>query len=245
MAENLKKRIIDIYKEKKAETIPEKLFNTTGIVYPANPDPLNTSNFITDYGANAAELDLFAVRLYGSRYFDAILSEEEEEINSEWDGITKAIITSHLSEWSRLYYALSLKYNPIWNVEGTTTTVYGETSRTDSYAEREDTTTLGAALTTSTDYATSYDSLTEKETGKNTLDEPERENGTVYGAHDDIFTSEEHTDTETRSGNIGVTMTQQMLEAEWKFRQKSFFSTIIKTIMDEAGTHYYSGGWKK
>ena len=232
--ENLTKKILDIYKEKKEEN--KNLFDTSNIVYPSNPDPEVTANFLTDYAAGAADYDLFAVRLYGQRYFDAVLTEDPLEITDEWDDVTHAIIRTHLPEWARLYYALALKYNPIWNVDGTTTTVYGETSRTDSFAEKEDTHTIGAALTTSTDYATAFDSGTEKETGKNTLDEPERENSTVYGAHDDIFTSE------PRSGNIGVTMTQQLLNADWEFRKKSFFSTMIKTIMDEAGTHYYSKG---
>lgn len=238
--ENLTKKILDIYKEKKEEN--KTLFDTSNITYPANPDPEVTANFLTDYAAGASDYDLFAVRMYGQRYFDTVLAEDPEDITDEWDDVTHSVIRMHLPEWARLYYALALKYNPIWNVDGTTTTVYGETSRTDSFAEKEDTHTLGAALTTSTDYATAYDSGTEKETGKNTLDEPERENSTTYGAHEDTFTSEEHTDTETRSGNIGVTMTQQLLNAEWEFRKKCFFSTMIKTIMDEAGTHYYSKG---
>ena len=231
-----KKTILEIYKAKKAAN--KALFNTQGIVYPDNPEETSTANFLTDYAAISNDVDLFAVRLYGQRYFQSVISDDESEIITEWDAVTKSILTTHLPEWARLYYALSLKYNPIWNVDGTTTTVYGETSRTDSYAEREDVTNLDSALTTSTDYATAYDSGTEKETGKNTLDEPERENSVTYGAHDDIFTSEEHTDTETRSGNIGVTSTQSLLSQSWELSKRSFFDSIVKTIIEEAGCFY-------
>lgn len=238
--ENLTKKILDIYKEKKSEN--KNLFDTSNIVYPANPDPDVTANFLTDYVAGASDYDLFAVRMYGQRYFDAVIAEDPLDIMDEWDDVTHSVIRIHLPEWARLYYALALKYNPIWNVDGMTTFEHGEVVRTDDIAEREDVTNLDSALTTSTDYATSYDSGTEKETGKNTLDEPERENSVTYGAHLDTYTTEEYTDTETRSGNIGVTMTQQLLNAEWEFRKKCFFSTMIKTIMDEVGTHYYSKG---
>ena len=231
-----KTTILDIYKAKKAAN--KALFNTQGLIYPDNPEETSTANFLTDYAAIANDVDLFTVRLYGQRYFQSVITDDESEIINEWDAVTKSILTTHLPEWARLYYALSLKYNPIWNVDGTTTTVYGETSRTDSYAEREDVTNLDSALTTSTDYATAYDSGTEKETGKNTLNEPERENTVTYGAHLDTYTTEEYTDTETRSGNIGVTSTQSLLSQSWELSKRSFFDSIVKTIIDEAGCFY-------
>ncbi len=232
------KKIIDIYKEKKSINLP--LFDTSSIIYPTIEG--NTSNFLTDYGLYSDEFDLYAVRLFGSRYFDAILSEDESEILSEWNDTTRSIIAIHLEEWARLYYALSLNYNPIWNVDGTTVFEYGEKVRTDDYAERTRTDTIGETSGTNTEYATAYDSGTEKETGKTTIEEDERTNTSKDSAHLDTFTDEEHTDTETRSGNIGVTMTQQLLEAEWKLRRHSFFAEIIKQIMDECGTHYFIRG---
>ena len=36
-------------------------------------------------------------------------------------------------------------------------------------------------------------------------------------------------------------MTQQMLEAEWKFRQKCFFEEIINHVLDDVGFRYEGG----
>ena len=230
------KKVIDIYKYKKAAQPKQTLFNTSGIVYPTIEG--NTSNFITDYIAGADEFDLYAARKHGEKWFDGVIVESEDDIITEWNMATNASIMIHRDAWARLYYALSLKYNPIWNVDGTTTFEHGEVVRTDDIAERTDTTNLDAIGGSNTDYATAYDSGTEKETGKSEYSEDAKENSFTAGAHLDTYTTEEYTDTETRTGNIGVTQTQQMLNAEWEFRKKSFFDYMIKIILKDCGCIY-------
>lgn len=235
----IRKKIIDIYKNYKAQTPQKTLFNVEGITYPEIVD--NESNFLTDYVTLADSLDLYSVRMYGQRCFEGILSETEIDLNPEWDDTTKACIIAHLDSWARLYYALSLKYNPLWNVEGKTTFIYGKRERKEDFAQRKDTTHHDNTEDNSTEYATAYNSGTESETGKVKTTSEEYEDEFTAGAHLDKFTDEEHTDEETREGNIGVTSSMNLLEQEWEVRKKAFFRTMIKTIIDECGCFYKAG----
>lgn len=234
------RKIIDIYKARKEDNLP--LFPMGSIVYPVIPD--NTSNFCTDYLAKSDAYDNYTARMWGQRNFDAFMSNTTSESMDEWEDAVIASIETHLDEWAHLYYALSIHYNPLWNVDGTTETVYGETHRTDEYGETKRTDTAGEKESTNTDYATAYDSGTEKETGKSTFKDDENTFTVEGDAHTDEFTNDEHTVTETRSGNIGVTMSQQLLTAEYELRKRSFFRTIFKQIIDDCGCYYIEGEWK-
>lgn len=227
-------RLIDIYDAKKEEDEP--LFNIESPEnYPEFED--STANFIVDYLADHESFDMYAARMYGER-ITRFLSFEDAEILEEFDSIINSILSVHLSEWARLYYALDLKYNPIYNVDGTTTTVYGETHREDNIKKRIRTEKYPVIESSDTNYTVAYDSTTEKENGKVSSRNEAHNNTFEDDAHVDEFDEDEHTDTVTKKGNQGVTMTQQMLEAEFELRKKSFFRTMIKTFIDEAGFLY-------
>lgn len=227
-------RLIDIYGAKTDENEP--LFNIESPEnYPVFED--STANFITDYLANFANFDFFTVRMYGER-IAKFVSFDDLEILEEFDKIINSILSIHLPEWARLYYALDLKYNPIYNVDGVTTYNYADKVREEDIKQRKRSEKFPEALTTNTEYDVAFDSATEKESGKTTSSTALHTNEFTDDAHKDIFTDKAHEDTETRKGNIGVTMTQQMLEAEFELRKKSFFNTMIKTFIEEAGFMY-------
>lgn len=227
-------RLIDIHGAKLDENEP--LFNIESPEnYPVFED--STANFITDYLSNYSNFDFYTVRMYGER-IAKFLSFDDSEILEEFDKIINSILSVHLSEWARLYYALDLKYNPIYNVDGVTTYVYGEKEREEDIKQRKRSEKFPQAVTTNTEYDVAFDSATEKESGKTTSSTELHTNEFTDDAHKDVFTDKTHTDTETRKGNIGVTMTQQMLEAEFELRKKSFFNTMIKTFIEEAGFMY-------
>lgn len=207
----------------------------TSLDYPAIPD--NTSNFIEDYEASLS-YDNYAVYKRGSQVIDLDL-EDESDLASEWYDIIEAITNIHLDSWARLYYALNLSYNPIWNVDGSTVTVKDAVENTIEYGEQE--ITAGTRSDSTTYHTMATDSSAEKETGKD-----EREIGqqiNTAGEHTDTHNLGEQTETVTRTGNQGVTMTQQMLESEWNFRRKAFFESVLNTMLDEIG-FYYDGGVK-
>lgn len=271
----------------KPDTDPGYLFHTN-LTYPTFED--NDSNFITDYQANAASYNGYAILKRG----DQVIKVDEEDYDPAWNylkEISGYITDVHLDSWARLYYALSLSYNPLYNVDGTTTRETTQRQRTDAYGAQSGTSvvgatsqtdnwgavsktdqfgnksaTIGAHTDTQTESSVSFDSGTEKETGQtqnsigsqtnteaahtdthselakiDTHTGLARNDSHSENAHSDTHTDSAFTETETRQGNIGVTMSQQLLEAEWKFRQKSFFETIINQMLDEAG-FFYNGG---
>lgn len=302
----------------------------SNLTYP-QPDPETSENFIADYKANADNYNLYALLKRGNQCIE--IDEDlydmmgVNNIAAYTMGLSEAITDTYLNAWARLYYALNLAYNPIYNVDGVTIKTTSERERTDAYGAQSGGATIGAISTsdvhgaqsgstiygavsesdvhgaqsksdvwgaksstlgehtdTQTNYSVSFDSSTEKETGKtsnvmgaqtnteatytdghtsqsytdshteqqrtdqtssqsytDSHTEQARSDTHQEAAHSDKHTDAEFTETEERKGNIGVTMTQQMLNAEWELRKKDFFSTIINQMLDELGFMYVGG----
>ena len=269
-------------------------FFDSDLTYPS-PDPETNENFIDDYQDNASNYNLYAMLKRGNQVLD--IDEEMFEmleVDNAADytmALSKAVTDTYLNSWARLYYALSLAYNPLYNVDGTTTKTISERERTDAYGAQSGgqtigaisasdvhgaksksdvwgakSSTLGEHTDTQTNYSVSFDATTEKETGKtsnlmgaqtnteNTYTdghteqsytdshtEQARTDSHQEAAHTDKHTDAEYTETEERKGNIGVTMSQQLLNAEWELRKKDFFATIINQMLDELGFMYVGG----
>ena len=246
------------------------------LTYP-QPDPETDENFIEDYQANADNYNLYALLKRGNQSLD--IDEDlyemldSDNIAAYTMALAEAITDTHLNAWARLYYALSLAYNPLYNVDGTTTRTTSEKVRTDSYGAQSGGNTVGATdasdifgnrsetlgqhTDTQTEYAVSFDASAEKETGSVSNNIAQQTNTQASytdrhtsvarndthseSAHEDTHTDDEFTETEVRKGNIGVTMSQQLLEAEWNLRKKDFFATIINQMLDELGFMYIGG----
>ena len=266
----------------------------SNLTYP-QPDPETSENFITDYQSNADNYNLYALLKRGNQCIE--IDEDlydmmgVDNIASYTMGLSEAITDTYLNSWARLYYALSLAYNPLYNVDGTTTKTISERERTDAYGAQSGgqtigaisasdvhgaksksdvwgakSSTLGEHTDTQTNYSVSFDAATEKETGKtsnlmgsqtnteatytdghteqsytDSHTEQARTDSHQEAAHTDKHTDAEYTETEERKGNIGVTMSQQLLNAEWELRKKDFFATIINQMLDELGFMYVGG----
>lgn len=126
--------------------------------------------------------------------------------------------------YDKIYETTQYKYNPIWNVEGTETeTRSGFDNSRNSNDFNGSTTSTGQTHVdgngSNNHYNTAYNSSQEKvvtrdtnesasnSTGSENSNTKNSENGTNYRNYSETFTR-------TRGGNIGVTMTQQMIEAE-------------------------------
>lgn len=145
-------------------------------------------------------------------------------------------------KWKHYLEVLNAVYSPLYNVDGVTkresTTEYGkETTNAQTESGTHSTTTTRGNDITENSIAgfnsSGYDSDTKSETTFGTISE----NGSKSdGTFKETNAGEDsYTETETRYGNIGVTMTQQLLKAEfdlWKnfnFMQL-FFESIISVI---------------
>lgn len=184
----------------------------------------STANFLTYYNTNRQNLDRMFVHDFGERLVD-FESETDSDIETEWYDEINAIQQVYIENWARLWYALQEPYNPLYNVDGVETTVYGQhiTNRTQS---------IGAKTDTTTSYSVAYDSATEKESGKVSDSLGAQSNGSDE-------TSNAHTDTVTRQGNIGVTKSTELLRDEVKLRSEfAFFKTVFQTMIEEIGAYY-------
>lgn len=231
----------------------------SGIEIPEFPEesgeyPISYDNFMDEYYNSMDSYDRSFARRYASTEYDSILSEPETE-NEYFKDLQKVFydtLIMNFKNWNRLYYSLWLKYNPIWNVDGSTERSFSEHETTDSYGEKQTDFTKGQQIDTkgaehsiTKESTTAYDDGIPKEDARSETNDDaitntsgNRFDSTTEGEHTDSHISGEHSETEVRSGNIGVTMTQQLLEAEWEFRKKSFWDLVFDTLAKEAGLFY-------
>lgn len=221
------------------------LFESAGITYPTIEG--NESNFINDYIANAEYLDKMFYARYAS--MKPILPDEDmDDYFANWKSSIQAVLYFYLEGWARLYYALSEPYNPLWNVDGTTTTrtqgemekLSGNDSLELDNAQHQTTESRGARTTTDTNYDVPFDDTNEKETGKtvsgdnsyiDTITEAAAKDThtTRYGKKNEV----DYTVTETRGGNIGLTSSMQLLTQEFDLRKRTFWDNCFRAICKE------------
>lgn len=205
--------------------------------YPIVDDEF-TDNFVNDYKSNHEELDYYFVSKYADRVPIYLL--EHTNVNdcvTEWHNMVQGLITSNLPEFAKLYFATRQKYNPIWNVDGTTETrttgtteglsgkdetseTIGEVNSKVNNGKVESSNTTGHAHSTHNDWKAPYDAPQDS-TGLTVV--------TKIGQNDDVIDSrtdnttiepientsqvEEHTNTtETTYGkqnNVDYTVTEK------------------------------------
>lgn len=118
--------------------------------------------------------------------------------------------------WQKLYDTMVVEYNPIWNVDASVTDIL-------SGSENRDISRSGSGDLTSTESVKGFNSDTWAESRKNTQDASDSET-----VDDDLIKSE--TRTQQRTGNIGVTTTQQMLEQERAIAEFNMISYIAQSF---------------
>lgn len=278
------KKIKDLYTYAKANNKKLLFEKVTGITYPTIEG--NTSNFLTDYASMAPDLDRMFYIKYAS--MKPIIPEDNDETTAryfdEWADCIRSVLSYYLDAWARLYYALSLQYNPIYNVDGETTrrtngkteglsgtdtltmakgaqsisNQYGQKQTITDYGQDQNTMIRGAKSENDTHSEVPFDSGIEKEISADSHSEDTYTDTDTRAARTDTSTDVTHTDTETRQtytdtdttqygrqnnvdytetevrkGNIGVTMTQQMLAEEFKIRKMAFWDNVFKAICKE------------
>lgn len=161
-----------------------------------------------------------------------------------------AVLSVYNNAWSYQYKALTADYNPIHNydsVENSTDThEYTGTQTMEHEATKNNTDTPDITRTSNgsndsagslygfnstsavpSDEANGTSQSTDKETGTVTS------NGTENGTNTRTDNLKETITHElTRSGNIGVTTSQQMIESELELRKKQFYNIMIHDIIN-------------
>lgn len=189
---------------------------------------VSTFDFMKVYTDNA---ELFDFNI-NHDYENYVFLTSQKEVQNAYQEFVK-LVKSHLLlnsyKYSGLYKTTQLEYNPIENysmTESGTDTRTPDLSTTDSI-------NVGAQSnsTTSTDSVSPYDTQVFTDSNKTIVSENN-------GARADSNTrTESGTDTTShelkRSGNIGVTTSQQMIESERNLVNFTFLKIVFSNIIDD------------
>lgn len=198
-------------------------------------DYKNTLGFSLDDTHNVPSELVSLFYVTGYRSFKAI-TDKAETLNQLW----QYYLFEMLPQLQRTYSALMSEYNPIENYNSTeteSTTANGTNTSSNIYGSRTDSATT-SANNSSVDSVTTFDNTTYNNSGK--VEGTSSTTGTnTMGEHTDTVNG---TDTNTvsrtlaRSGNIGVTTSQQMIESEMVLRSKAH---IISDFLRAFAERYF------
>lgn len=123
---------------------------------------------------------------------------------------------AHIHEWQRMFDTLFYKYNPLWNKDGKITESGTDNKNTESTTEGSGT---GINYVHSyTDGATTLDGLTWDHANRGDS------NSSAEGSQEE---SGSYQHTRVEQGNIGVTMTQELIERERELAKYSFEEYLV------------------
>ena len=200
-----------------------------GTTYTFIPSQFSTYECLGEYFKNSTVFDYD----YKQKFANLLLQEQSE---TEYVGRTfdklKSVCIRKKYEWDTLYSSIIQEYNPIWNVDGTETTEYSKEKETNTIGAATDTFTSGERNGTTTDFAIPYNGTEEKETGKATSQNNTYTDTNTKGTHTDTLDRDAHTVTITRTGNIGVTKTQELLQSQRDIAMFDFLDTVLKECID-------------
>lgn len=174
----------------------------------------------------------------------------KNETDAPRDKLASMIFTIYGENWRKLWEALQIEYNPLNNYDMVEHETPAEVTHTISPAETTETitpaeTTLETkpAKTITENEVSAFNSASYEDNAKTTITGDSSDKGSdtltvntagsnkteVDTAGSDVFTVQNERTLE-RSGNIGVTTSQQMLESEIKLRKWTFFSSVFNDI---------------
>ena len=224
------------------------LLFTESSLYPYPTIPDDDHNFIDDYNDYFETYDSYFVKEYGDRVveYDA---QSDSEFFARWEQDLFGTELIYLDAWARLYFALNINYNPVYNVEENTKTTYGQHETDFLNAQRQHTKgqqidTIGGGTDTSTTANVATDSAQFKDSAKQTDVIAQRQNTEgqridTESTFTDTTTSKQHIDTVERSGNIGVVSATELLNQEIAQKKRlSFFRNIFLILVEEVGAYY-------
>lgn len=229
-------------------TLDDILQDSTPVIGGAGPvsgifkNMVNVPKFVTD---NKDDLDYQLGLRYGARLLSPIVrrvydknKSAECTLNDFLTLFSDMIEREFANKWTKLYETTVLEYNPIWNVDGTetTTTAAQHTITTDTtHANTVVTSTeLGRRSTTRERKDFPYDSDTGKPTESETVTEDPatdtRTDTNPETVSDHETNIDQYTVTHERHGNIGVTMTQDMVRKEREVSEFLLYEVVLPDV---------------
>ena len=177
--------------------------------------------------ADILDLDYCTV-VSGDKYLSHNFIRQYERYNIEVLRYFAMVLYKRFgTKWNKIYEALNTEYKPLENYSMDETRT---PNLTDEVKNTGDDKTSVNLDNTTTSYVVGYNTSNEKESGKTTSNGNSTNNFSKVD-YNSTHTSK-HTGTEhiTRTGNIGVTTSQQMLQSEFEVRQYDFYQGIYNDI---------------
>lgn len=205
---------------------------------------VNVPKFIED---NKADLDCQLGLKYGLRVLAPIVLrvyEKNEEVEctlNDFLALFSDMVEREFSDkWTKLYKTTVLEYNPIWNVDGTETTTtdaqHTKTTDTEHANTFITSTDLGERTTTRDRKEYPYDSDTGKPTESETVTEAPSTDTRTDTNPERVTDHDTNTDkfivTHERHGNIGVTMTQDMIKREREVSNFLLYEVVLPDVVN-------------
>lgn len=141
------------------------------------------------------------------------------------DALVRNCVRSNAYKWEKLYKTTLLEYNPIWNVDGTET-------ETHDIGARKTTNNYDYTKSTGTASQVPDDMTTEKEVAKNVSEMDAREDTVSEESAQDVITR-------VRSGNIGVTKTQDMIKDERDVANFNYIKIVMTDVINSISYPYF------
>lgn len=225
-------------------------FNGEGIFsYMYNP-PWNG-----DY--TTQELDIMFFSDYGNRIVSPLVDHyivNNQLSIDDMKEISKIILSKYNINWLKKYEVLKSEYNPIENYKMTEseninginqTDVSNDVTATESGTKNDngESTVIGTSKTEIYGYNSDVASPSDAGSGSNTSNIENKSDFTnekteSYRINENITRKDDRT--LTRSGNIGVTTSQQMIESEIKLWRWNYIKDIFEDVSSMVSIPYYN-----
>ena len=176
-------------------------------------------DYLIDYNDNAEAIDAYYM---GIKY--ANLETITDDLESFLATVDIAIINNNY-KWEKLYNTTQLEYDPIANVDA-------EIKEERDIASRHTEDTLGAGNVSTTNGQAPMESSTFHNQTKSTTESQQRVDEHDEDPYKDTITT-------TRKGNIGVTSTQQLIDAERTTADFHFLDILMADVINFVTYPYY------
>lgn len=177
--------------------------------------------------------------------YDKLLENYTED--EALDYLAKLIYATYGKNWNRIYQALEVEYNPIhnYNMEEKISTNTNISTSSKGGSSQKNTSSNSSNETNNTNiqveqgyYGFNSSTSNPNNCGNNNTNEVIKSedsgssNTTIDNINEDVVkgSEEDNYKKTTRSGNIGVTTTQKMLNEELEIRKTIFFNNIMKDL---------------
>lgn len=176
-------------------------------------------DYLTDYKLNANAIDAYYM---GVKYAD--LETVTDDLESFLAMVNLAFINWDY-KWTKLYATTQLTYDPIANVDA-------EIEETRDIAAKHTKETYGAGNVSTTNGQAPMEASSFHNQTKSTTESQQRIDDHDEDAYKDVITT-------TRKGNIGVTSSQQLIEAERGVVDFSFMDILMADVINILTYPYY------